>query len=258
MHKYEDGEFKQKFRFSKESVLYLENCFLNDIPIGRGPWIPKRIKLLIVLRVYATNSFQSVCADLIDVSQPLISNVVRSISECIASKRSDFIKMPRTADDILNTQTEFRRIAGFPRVIGVIDCTHIRIGSVGGPNAERFRCRKNYFSINTQVVGGPNYEITNIVARWPGSTHDSRIFDNSFICAKFENNEMSGLLLGDQGYPCRTFLMTPLHYPHSQAEFRYNTSLSKTRAIVERIFCCLLYTSPSPRDLSTSRMPSSA
>ena len=25
-----------------------------------------------------------------------------------------------------------------------------------------------------------------------------------------------------------------------------------------RIFCCLLYTSPSPRDLSTSRMPSSA
>ena len=25
-----------------------------------------------------------------------------------------------------------------------------------------------------------------------------------------------------------------------------------------RLFCCLLYTSPSPRDLSTSRMPSSA
>ena len=27
---------------------------------------------------------------------------------------------------------------------------------------------------------------------------------------------------------------------------------------VESINCCLLYTSPSPRDLSTSRMPSSA
>ena len=25
-----------------------------------------------------------------------------------------------------------------------------------------------------------------------------------------------------------------------------------------RVYCCLLYTSPSPRDLSTSRMPSSA
>ena len=27
---------------------------------------------------------------------------------------------------------------------------------------------------------------------------------------------------------------------------------------LERLFVCLLYTSPSPRDLSTSRMPSSA
>ena len=27
---------------------------------------------------------------------------------------------------------------------------------------------------------------------------------------------------------------------------------------MERIYGCLLYTSPSPRDLSTSRMPSSA
>ena len=27
---------------------------------------------------------------------------------------------------------------------------------------------------------------------------------------------------------------------------------------LEPLYCCLLYTSPSPRDLSTSRMPSSA
>ena len=30
------------------------------------------------------------------------------------------------------------------------------------------------------------------------------------------------------------------------------------RAIAEKLYACLLYTSPSPRDLSTSRMPSSA
>ena len=28
--------------------------------------------------------------------------------------------------------------------------------------------------------------------------------------------------------------------------------------VIEQLFACLLYTSPSPRDLSTSRMPSSA
>ena len=31
-----------------------------------------------------------------------------------------------------------------------------------------------------------------------------------------------------------------------------------TEAIIDLVMGCLLYTSPSPRDLSTSRMPSSA
>ena len=37
-----------------------------------------------------------------------------------------------------------------------------------------------------------------------------------------------------------------------------NPDLSLWLGGVERIYTCLLYTSPSPRDLSTSRMPSSA
>ena len=33
---------------------------------------------------------------------------------------------------------------------------------------------------------------------------------------------------------------------------------SGNNKLVDIMYCCLLYTSPSPRDLSTSRMPSSA
>ena len=33
---------------------------------------------------------------------------------------------------------------------------------------------------------------------------------------------------------------------------------SRFRSVLQMPSCCLLYTSPSPRDLSTSRMPSSA
>ena len=39
---------------------------------------------------------------------------------------------------------------------------------------------------------------------------------------------------------------------------RRNGGQDATRRAVEQISRCLLYTSPSPRDLSTSRMPSSA
>ena len=41
-------------------------------------------------------------------------------------------------------------------------------------------------------------------------------------------------------------------------EWELESAINENTAAVAHIFGCLLYTSPSPRDLSTSRMPSSA
>ena len=41
-------------------------------------------------------------------------------------------------------------------------------------------------------------------------------------------------------------------------EVRSATGISIEGSYIDSCFVCLLYTSPSPRDLSTSRMPSSA
>ena len=43
--------------------------------------------------------------------------------------------------------------------------THISIGNPGGENAELFRNRKGFFSINTQVVVDASMKIVDIVAR---------------------------------------------------------------------------------------------
>lgn len=81
-------------------------------------------------------------------------------------------------------------VAGFPNVIGVIDCTHIPIFSIGKDYAEKFRNRKGFYSINTQVICDAHGYITNIVARCPGSTHDSRHFYESNIKRQFENLQL--------------------------------------------------------------------
>ncbi|XP_046408741.1 putative nuclease HARBI1 [Ischnura elegans] len=108
-------------------------------------------------------------------------------------------------------KTKLFNVAGFPSVIGCIDGTHIPIQSPGGDNAELFRNRKGYFSINVQVVCDADLKIIDIVSRWPGSTHDSTIFNASFIRSQ----------------------MTPVANPATAAEHRYNSHI-KTRNIVER------------------------
>ena len=54
--------------------------------------------------------------------------------------------------------------------------------------------------MNVQAVCSHDLKLTNTVARWPGSVHDSMILRNSRLCAKFENHDYDGILLGDSGY----------------------------------------------------------
>ena len=80
---------------------------------------------------------------------------------------------------------------------------------------------------------------TNVVARWPGSAHDSHIFRSSKICSHLERSHHSlddGVLLGDSGYACRSFVMTPYNHPSNPAQQAYNNAHTKTRVIIEQTF----------------------
>ncbi|XP_050307885.1 putative nuclease HARBI1 [Anthonomus grandis grandis] len=108
---------------------------------------------------------------------------------------------------------------------------------LGGDDAEVFRNRKGYFSINAQVVGDSQLKIQDIVARWPGSAHDLTVFNNSRIRARFEGQEFQdSVLLGDSGYANRNYLLVPLLNPSNRAEELYNEAHIRTRNTIERLF----------------------
>lgn len=78
--------------------------------------------------------------------------------------------------------------------------------------------------------------ITNLVVNWPGSAHDSRIFRESGLCAALERGEYRGVLLGDKGYRCTSYLFTPLRHPETARERQYNSAHTRTRNLIERTF----------------------
>ncbi|XP_038063186.1 putative nuclease HARBI1 [Patiria miniata] len=81
-----------------------------------------------------------------------------------------------------------------------------------------------------------NYKLTIVVARWPGSTHNSAIIHGSILGQRFTNGQLTGVLLGDTGYALRPWLMTPILNPATNAERRYNRSHRKSRVVIEQTF----------------------
>lgn len=68
-------------------------------------------------------------------------------------------------------------------------------------------------------------EFIDIVARWPGSTHDSYIFNNCYRKAMFEQGRYdNAVLVGDGEYASKSYMMTPLDRCNTAAEHLYNES----------------------------------
>ena len=82
-----------------------------------------------------------------------------------------------------------------------------------------------------------NLRILNIIVKWPGSVHDSTIFNGRDLRVKFEEGTYNNFyLLGDNGYPCKNYLLTPLLNPQNLSEIAYNQSHIRTRNRIERCF----------------------
>ncbi|RLU15166.1 hypothetical protein DMN91_012160 [Ooceraea biroi] len=155
----------------------------------------------------------------------------------------NIIKMPVNEEKELENRILFRQIGttinrnGLPFIDGAIDCTHIRLTNIKFYEIpEIYRNRKGYFSLNVQAVVEPRMEFLDVVPQWPGSQHDSRIFQNSRLYVQYAQRNLTGSLVGDAGYPCLPFLLTPIANPTTDAKIRYNLVHGRTRQIVERTF----------------------
>ncbi|XP_026090023.1 putative nuclease HARBI1 [Carassius auratus] len=232
----DDDWLISRFRFPR--AVLLELCAELGPNLERETMrshaIPVPLQVLTTLGFLATGSFQRELADRSGISQSSLSRAMPVVWDGIIRMSARYIRFPYDAFDQPNIKMQFAAIAGFPNVIGAIDCTHIAIKA---PSEEEFAYvnRKHFHSINVQIICDAQMRLTNIVARWPGSTHDSYILTNSMVGMRLQAGRVrDGWLLGDRGYPLKTWLLTPLTNPQTARERRYNNAHSRTRSVVER------------------------
>lgn len=237
---YDDVDFRLRYRFRKQVILDILERFGRHIsPItNRNRSIDALTQFLVTLRFFATGTFQNCIGDHINISQPTVCRIIKRVSFQLASLGRTEIKMPQGHEEIIRVCADFYTIRNFPHVVGALDCTHIRITSPGGENAELYRNRKGYFSLNVQAVCDSRLKVRHIIARWPGSVHDATIFNDSPLIVQLENGDYGrhNFLLGDSGYPCKAYLLTPVRNPRTPAEEAYNRAHITTRNTVERCF----------------------
>ncbi|KAK4326393.1 hypothetical protein Pmani_003109 [Petrolisthes manimaculis] len=206
-------------------------------PTSRNKAIPAELKVITCLRYLATGKMQLCSGDDYGISQQTAGRIINQTLDALAAPAFlvRCIKFPTTQAEIQQKQAEFRGIANFPGVVGVIDGSHIRIVAPKEYEAEYVN-RKNYHSINIQLVFDAQYRILDVVAQWPGSVHDSRIWNECGLKGKFERGIIPGgcHLLGDSGYPCQPWLLTPYLQPRNVAQEAYNRAHKRTRCVVER------------------------
>jgi hypothetical protein len=148
-----DGELRARYRFGRNAINYITNLLHEDLvrDTQRGHALEPQQQVLIALRFFASGSFLQVVGDSLGLDKSTVSQTVRDVSMALNRRRNQFIKWPSLNNEIEKIKNNFFLQAGFPSVIGCVDCTHIRI-QAPHHNENNYVNRKRYHSINVQGI----------------------------------------------------------------------------------------------------------
>ncbi|XP_064875200.1 uncharacterized protein LOC135572104 isoform X1 [Oncorhynchus nerka] len=162
-----DDHLYERYRFSADGIRYL--CRLLGPRIkhrtARSHALSVEQMVCVALRFFASGAFLYSVGDAEQLNKATICRTIRSVCLAIKALADVFISFLATEDSVTSKRS----------------------------------------SIGLQMVCNADCVISNVVAKWPGSVHDSRIFRASEIYQCLSQGEFSGVLLGDRGMAASLF-----------------------------------------------------
>jgi len=193
-----DDKVFEMIRFPRGSVEEICEMISGKLerPTRRSSAIPVETQVLAALQFYGTGSFQWMVGRSVGLSQTAVSGIIDDVTSALCELAPAHIAFPIHQRSILNSKLDFRSFAQFPNVLGAIDGTHIAIKAPSDAE-DAFVNRKGVHTINVQGVCDSKMKLMNVVAKWPGSTHDSFMWRQSGLRKRFEDGHMpDGWLIG--------------------------------------------------------------
>ena len=166
-----DDEVVQLTRLPRDGVRDICTLVESDIrhPTSRSHAIPVETQVLAALQFFGTGSYQWVIARTCGLSQSSVCLAINGVTQALMKHAPTYIHFPVDQQTLRRTKLAFHGIAGFPNVVGAIDCSHIAV-KTPSEHEEAFVNRKGIHTINIQAVCDADMRISNLVAKWPGST----------------------------------------------------------------------------------------
>ena len=177
-------------------------------------------RMTIAIWHLATNAEYRTIGHLFGVSRSSVCGIVYEVCAAIVRQLMYcFIRLP-TGDKLEEIVAGFREV-GFPHCAGAVDGTNIPIIAPAEYHAD-YHNRKGWYSILMQAVVDHQYRFTDVCIGWPRLVHDARVFANSKVFRRVEEDElfpnqtvvikgiqMPIVLFGYPAYPLMPWLMKP-------------------------------------------------
>lgn len=216
--------------------------------------VPLYLRFIAALHFYGSGGRQrSIGMDGFGMlSQSKISKCIKEISRVLTNKLGPkYIKFPQSQEEVDMIKSRFEEDHELEGVLALVDGTHYRVAGLPLNIRNLYIGRnKSYTTVNTQYVIDSDMRILNVNARYPGSAHDTLIWNNSQIFTLLEtkfnlvdqsrNIYRKSFLLGDSGYPLQPWLMVPVKdvAPEQTHEKAYNKKQRQVRSKIERFNAC--------------------
>ena len=177
-----EDEWKENLRMSKSSFFKLCDAvrpFL--VKQCRNMRMPVSVEKQVAVTLYylSDESRYRKVANAFRLAKCTVSMIVRRVCTVISIVLGpQYIKLPKTENELEEVVQQFYSKHGFPQCFGAVDGTHIFLKQLN-ENATDFLNRKNRFSVHLQATCDYKYCFSDVVIKCPGSVPDSRVFYNS-------------------------------------------------------------------------------